>query len=742
MDNRWSLRKQNTGASLVAVLIAIIVVGVIGILITQLTIANIQMKEVESSSKQNFYQTEECMDEVTVKLNSIAAKCMQDAYMEILKNYYVLSSSGENLQEKFTEKYLEALFETFRNNSASVETIPDPSVGVTTGKKTQYHLENIKNGLSDSGSWLVTKQEDAILYVDYEKDTVRLKNIKVTYKNAQGYETTITTDMLFTTPVMNFSGRNLLTEYMKYSLIADKKISVNSSGVQVDGNVYAGAEGIDAGLNSSGSFTGNVIVTRGDISSSGGTLSLGKGDKTSRIWAENVCTTSGFGNITLRGNSYIADDLTMNARGSGITLEGKYYGYNFQENYPEAGGEVVPAVETVKDSDFSSAIVINARSTRDAANNVVKSKLNISGLDYLMLAGRTYISSGNSGNDVMLGESLSVRANQLAYYVDARYLDTTDPNNVTFTETGKTAYKEDTGLDNIMSYLNPSKPVISYSFIDNYLPTPQTYYYLNFVSENAANEFYAAYVEKNKSKVNSLAEEYLDNTALQLNSSTVLTLKGDILYRDAANALQEKQVTISGDDWNVDGSYWDFSKMLAINYKSLQLSLTESGSGITGNDVRFTKEVAGSTVIDKTVDGLLDNIVDVAQIRNHFNNSATVVANDVESGAKVIFVENDGVGDTPYIVPNNAKGIVVATGDVYIQQNFEGMILSGGTISFAVGANVKSNSVLVSELFQSDATLAAPQFTQYFKDYGTLLENVIGTVQVSDYLLFENWKKN
>ena len=76
-----------------------------------------------------------------------------------------------------------------------------------------------------------------------------------------------------------------------------------------------------------------------------------------------------------------------------------------------------------RDADFSSAMIINAKN----------SKLDISGLSYLLLAGRTYISSGNTGKDVPMGESISVRANQLAYNVDKTYLNTTDPSNIRFT---------------------------------------------------------------------------------------------------------------------------------------------------------------------------------------------------------------------------------------------------------------------------------------------------------------------
>ena len=97
------------------------------------------------------------------------------------------------------------------------------------------------------------------------------------YKDAQDYETKITTDLIFSTPQMNFSGQGQIQEFMKYALIADRQIHVNASNVQVDGSVYAGADGILADSSGSGTLKGKSILTRGDIvTDSGSTLTGGK----------------------------------------------------------------------------------------------------------------------------------------------------------------------------------------------------------------------------------------------------------------------------------------------------------------------------------------------------------------------------------------------------------------------------------------------------------------------------------
>lgn len=56
--------------------------------------------------------------------------------------------------------------------------------------------------------------------------------------------------------------------------------------------------------------------------------------------------------------------------------------------------------------------------------NGKSSHLDIKGLNYLLLAGRTFISRklDASNEDILMGESISARTNQLAYYVPLEYV--------------------------------------------------------------------------------------------------------------------------------------------------------------------------------------------------------------------------------------------------------------------------------------------------------------------------------
>lgn len=727
MSKGESLKKDNRGASLLAVLVVLITVTAIAVIITKLTITNIQMKEVERGTKKNFYSAESVMDELYAGVSALAAEDMGTAYQDVLENYLNYTAVGDDLQKVFTRKYLEQLETTFGDGSTPNTKMNGTEIIYSISK---YSTDTVKGCMSLANQpCFQTSASDASYDADYEAGTFTLKNVKVTYEDAQGYETTITADLHFTTPTMNFNGGNQIKEFMKYCLIADQQIEANAFNISVTGSVYAGTDGIVAKTNGDAAFTGKMILTRGPIATEGSSK-LTIGDGSSAIWAENIQTTGkSASEISVSGNCYVEDDLSLDGLDSTVTLSGNYYGYNFQENYA--------AKTETKDAKFSSAMMINAKDC----------KLDLSGLNYLMLAGRTFISRGNgapgvSNSDVLLGESISARTNQLAYYVPKEYVDAGTRR---FTGDGIVKFQIETGISNVANYLDSTYHVVPYYYIDRGNPgVTSVNYYLNFKDEQSANDYFAAYCSGVRGNtIGAYAANYVTDDAIVLDAGRILTLKGDIMYRNMPDeALQEMKAVI-GADWNEGGAFYAYSSQLARKYKSLQLGLTETRPGVTEADVRL-KDAAGN--IDKSVDPMFDELIDrtalVAEIAANSSSGEYVI--DI-SGSHVVLVDNDGLGAGAYSIPASyTDGIIVATGDVYVPATFTGLIISGGTISFADNAVVGSDDMLVSKLFSEDMAAAAQRFSHLFRNCGSGSgpSYISGNVDFSTYLTYENWKKN
>ena len=720
-----------------------VVVSAIAVVITKITIVNIQMKEVERGTKKNFYSADAIMDDLRTGAREQAETALENAYADVLQHYVDYTGNGKNVQDVFKQNYMNGLEKYFADPmKTKVDTTNEQ--GNVVYRVAGYDADKVKGCILDgTQQGCFVAPADPKYEIDYGAGTFTLKDVRVVYKDAQDYETTITTDLVFSTPDMNFSGQSQVKEFMKYALIADDQINVNASNVTVDGSVYAGVGGIVASGNGIGELKGRMILTRGDIVADMGSK-LTVGDGNSSIWAENIMTTGkSAATLDVNGNMYVADDLALNAKESKVTLQGNYYGYNFQKNY--GAGDTVAT-----DADFSSAIMINGKS----------SSLNIQNLKYLLLAGRTYISRGNnsSNTDIQMGESIAARTNQLAYYVPERYvkvesgestlLKWNDAQKVRIGEKeypiGESDYAASIHVDPVKldGWLNHANPIVPYYY------TNGVNYYLNFKSQQDANEFYAAYYAGNTGKAGGLAGTYLDKNALIIDehNKMIMTLSGDIMYRTKPEEMfQEKAVTIEPDNWkDPAGLLWDYCSKLAVSYKSLELGLKDFGQSVTPDQVRFSvTDENGHEKIDKSIDPLFDKLIDrsalqeeIAKHKNPGDTGFTVY----HPADDVYLIDNTGVYDLPTSI---TKGIVVATGSVKVSGNFEGLIISGGKVTFDANVQVKGNKLLVSNLFKEDQSRQAPLFSKFFRDCsGTAASNISGQLDLDSYINYDEWKKN
>lgn len=738
---RSSLKNDNRGASLLAVMILLVVVSAIAVVITKITIVNIQMKEVERGTKKNFYSADAVMDDLRTGARQQAETVLEDVYVDVLQNYLKYTGSGQNAQEVFRQKYMQGL-ESYFGDSAAAKTTTNNAQGAVAYCVSNYDTDKVKSCILDATEQACfVAAADPKYEADYDAGVFTLKNIQVVYKDAQDYETKITTNLVFSTPNMNFAGQSQVPEFMKYALIADEQIRINAAGVGIDGNAYAGAGGVKATSGGSGTLTGKNIVTRGDIEAeSGSNLTVGNGN--SAIWAENIRTTGrGASKLVINGNAYVADDLALNGMQSDVKLKGSYYGYNFKKNYVTGDDSMST------DADFSSAIMINGRDC----------KLDLTDLNYLMLAGRTFISrkadtdnKDNKNSDILMGESLAARTNQLAYYVPSEYVDASDLNHIKFKaqQNGEAydgcaqyARKLNITKETLLSFLSTEKPLVPYYYSEG------VNYYLNFKSQNDANQYFSTYYDNNASKAGGLAGSYLDQDALIINNKLIMTLAGDIMYRnDSEELLKEKAVTIQPDNWkSSSGVLWNLSSNIAVRYKSLELGLTESGQGVTEDNIRFIDSSSGHEVINKRMDPVFDRLIDrdalVQEIEAHKDPlSPDMTVYQPNPNWDVYLIENTGI----YVLPTSiTKGIVVATGNVKVSGQFEGLLISGGEVSFDSGAQVKENKLFVSNLFAEDQKQAAPSFSQFFKGYtASATANISGGLDMESYIGYDNWKKN
>lgn len=729
---RWPLKKRNEGASLAAVVITIMFVMTMGVIVLTVTTTNIRMREVEEAGKKNFYGADGVMDEIASGLNDIASDAMQAAYTQMLTDYRSYMLGGVDIQKKFGYLYVEKLQEKFMDNSV---TPFENKITTPTGIELIYVYGNYRTAvitdvMSTENKPYFQPIAATTFSADYEDGIFTLHNLRVVYTDTNGYETVISTDIVFHTPELTLGDNESMKEFMKYALIADRKIEVIGSNTTVNGSMYAGYDGItvNGGSVHDVNLVGKTIVTRGDINVNSGSSDITVGTDHGAVWAENVTTTKVADPLTnvaspssllLKGNLYISDDLTLDAPGSSVKLEGNYYGYNFLKTYDGS---------TATGSQYSSAIVINGKNAN----------LNMEDLNYLMLAGRTYIARGSNDPavpDVVLGESLSVRTNQLAYYVPERFLDDAPGGKTLSSKLDE--YERYIKMTDVMDYLNPTEPVLAYRFRDSNSSGGVNYlyrYYLNFKSEQAANDFFVAFSTANEARLNNLGDEYAD--AIIIGNGVIMTFKGDVMTRASAAAdFEVKETTIIGDAWAPDtGAFYIYARQMARDYKSLQLYLEpwnmhSADAQVSDANVRFA---------DKKDDPVTDYFIRFSDIAP---GSVTV---ETDGSRLIAVVGNDPASSSDVYIVGDAytEGIVIATGNVKVTKSFKGLIIAGGDIQlFSNNVTIDSDEMLISEMFKDDAERPAPIFSHLFPGYGHSVDNTIGLINIDKYQTYENWTR-
>jgi type II secretory pathway pseudopilin PulG len=718
-----SLSSNNQGFTLVLVLISLAFVALLGTLILTVTAKNATMKKVDRFAKNSFYSAESALDEIKVGLSEITAKHLEIAYETVLTKYTSLND-GER-DELFKETFITGLY-----NNLNDKLLADATQGVN------YQYKLLDSLIRSANAQIIYKPGISTIEKDTANNYLILKNVVVDYTDGDGtYTSSIKTDIKITTPDMNFNTSllGIYPAYAEYALIADNKLLVQDSaaGKLINGNIYAGKDGIV--LNNSGTYLeiyADNVVTRGNLDV-GNAASIKI--ENAKLWAQNIATTNvavsaSETKIIINGICYIADDLSLNAKKSTITLQGEYYGFG--------NGDI---------SDNSSAVIVNA------ANAV----LDFSGLSKLMLAGRAYVAtkglgfsaSGTTytnGENILTGESLAVKGNQVAYLVPKEYMSV-GHNPVTWEEYEimRTGTEVDYSLPttsgiNIRDYVNISGTEKGFSkiFYQNPITSQNmVYYYLDFKSEQKGNEYFKKYFEIHNSSeanydMNRRIGSYVDSITL---SDASLRLVGNLVTYNAADGAKIKTNTQNPDA--LDPSVVNQSQMLKEKYLAMQQKLVDS--------------LVDIDVIDEN--SLFNSIIDIDKLKADAQNDPSFtraegkdykVKTITVGEDKVVFVDNKD--KNTYDITADQSGIVVATGDVLVSADYSGMILSGGIITI-YGTDVKINSRSnLTDIFN----LNNDGINKYFRDYKSTLGNAgetmgsTGNVDIPALITYENWKKN
>ena len=817
------LKSDNRGSAIVIVIIAMAMIGILASTIVWASYLNYRIKISDLKVKNSFYSAETVVEQILagVKKDVVSAS-VNEAYQEVVSNWDALATDA-NRESYFITAYTKAVEE---------------KLGVAGG---QYKKDVLK-GFVDAAFWeeptggaattatgyIVNKPwDDAVptfksftenRLTDPTSGTMTIKNICVEFYDSDGLLSVINTDIAIDVPKLQFTQAGTIDRLYPYVLVGDDGVvTEDTASVKIDGSIYGGAyeedgtdaakladgkDGIQIGKNSHVTVeNANYIISGGDIVVGNAAnfvnlinqdaelvvrdlISDGVGFRTN-VYAQGLAVNGS--HLDIAGKVFASNDLILSGMGSNVSLAGQYFGYGSQmgntmkgdaknpDGTDKVDDEGNPVQENVNPAQASSAIVINGKD----------STVDLTKLTTLQLAGRAYVSLTDNEEEsglphVLMGESISVKSNQIAYLVPPECVGTLDGRTIvgqnpvsfsTWSEMMKSLpdYQADgrdfrivnadigtaklgggklnqygigdiraedfDGVDpenspELMKTLNAKAAAKGIRFL--YMPEKQqVYLYLVMDASNAERYFTAYYnVNSNKASLDAYFNTYASGGIRLKENVQGYTVVGNSMVSLTDAGSQDEIRT------NADG---DKLVRLLSSVKPAEDGDGEEedteGAG-TGGEEEPADPDAYTDVSDNLTD--TENVKTQAELDKLIANCGTVYENlnrnlmeenDPSAHAGTVFenivqledpapgadgtMEHQGLKsylagltgrkaefgeegkveavlvDGDYAVTGHSDlRLVIATGDVSVEQNFQGLILAGGTITVKPGCTV------------------------------------------------------
>lgn len=740
------LELNNKGASLITVIITIGFIAILAGTVMMTSLVNFKMKRVNVYAKDTFYSAEQVLDEINIGLQRYISDSLSVAYMDVMQNYsqYSVEKKRNVMQTKYYEKMWEKL-----EVGASAHQKYDVAVLEGFLKDTTKWQGNDTTGYGGivrayetdvHGNQNLSMQGDMITY-----DTgIVLKDLRVYYKDSKGFVSVIETDIRLTYPELDFAATTALPDIASHVIIADEGMVVEGSSADelaLEGNFYADSvvcEGTSAVGSKSIVHSGDGrVVIKHDLDLKNASFS---NEEEGSLWVEDIEIKGA--NVTLLGETFVADDLNVNGDGSMITLGGIYNGFG----------------NSLQNPDKSSAILVNGSN----------STLDLSGIEKITLAGHAYVGTKRevaegalqASENVYTGESIAVKSNQLMYLIppecigvdsvtgESLYhknpMTSAEYNAVMAKIAAEPARYTEVSLDVEVQKLGSTLTGYIATDVNGkavpekvFVPTngePLIYYYMKFNNEESANRYFAMYYNSNKATF----DEYMENYIHVLDFPSTATVTRVKMAANGVYGKAQDGYTLIPN--TVEGT----ASEIADNQLRYQQKYTALCTKLSDNFLELGQVYDDVDSPEKIV---FDNLVDEDKLKAYIQagGGTDYLEKKEDFGTLILTTRDDfSVGDSDI-------HLVISTGDVMVNCDFEGTIFANGTITVSNSVHsLKTNSDAVSAMLRyyqpmNGQNVMVAQVLRAGEDFVFALEdaesNEDATYSLADLIVYENWKK-
>lgn len=791
---KFKIKKlNNEGSTFVLALLVITLLTTLAFALASASLTNMMMKSVDRTAKKNFYTAESLLDEVRAGIGYNSLDNMAAAYELVLSSLIMNEQDGVTVKDNNTANtdlknaYIENVLAQVTGGKLSFGLSDEVATDSTTDEARTNAVQYIQSYIQGyaAGMANVTSVGTIKAYKGAgggQVWAIAIEDVAFSYKEERNGEISfanITTDIEIEYPNMkvDFTTTNRITDFINYGLIADNSLQIAGKTVKVNASAYAGhlievvpdtSRGADVTFSSLTNENINVVCggNSTDASDDGvsGSIKIGgNADYQSvanfsraNIWCNNILTHRYSINndkgakifIDDKCNSYVRDDLTLEAANSEVALNGKYYGYMY-DGFNVGHGA-------------SSAIIVNG----------TNSKLSV-GASKLMIGGHAYIDIATD-KQYMTGEALALKGSQEVYLVPDKFLGQgykdkiQNPTSVDAWTAMTTAATTDTSIKvfNMDSTYFAKNYLVDGDPYEVITLNEMVYVYWNFKDNASAASFIKDVAD---GKDPELKDKLTKFNSLLFGSSSI-TVSTESANIESTGMFMQSNSGLPGykaPSATANDVFTLTNKDLKNRYQIISHLLVslpwESGNVryYATNAEQALEQLRGISLENNELEqtAIIYNILSMDLLTgasaNEYNRAGkpivygTELQNYTKVAVKGDYTVPDGSGGTTKI----DGGIIVATGSVTLNHNFDGLIIAGGDIKIVGDAQITTNSNMIEEFILGkedfkDGTTEDIAFKAYFLAYKSMAveedsaEDIkIENLNYKDLVSFDNWRK-
>ena len=764
------------------VLIVTSIVMVFVTVILAMTLMNNKMKKASLHSASTFYDAESAMEEIRAGLSQEVSSAASDAYLQTLLTYGDSSANGETSSQR--SDYFNTIYQKDLRKALASSTSSSDHIYYDIDTLTGYLKETAYDSAAQTGAQIVTRAGNNglnIITTGDDAGSVILKDVEVRYIDANGYQSQITTDIHLASPNLDFSAASTINNLLFYSFIASDHTSVEQN-LNLTGNAFLGyndstiQSGRKLQISPLSSGTPSNLLSAGNLVLSSGDATLDAGD--SQLWMNSIELEDGSNTLSLDGGSlFLQNDILMGSS-STVTLSGSLLGFG-------NAGLAQTSTAASEQSDFADAI---AASPADYSSSVIvngkNSKLDLSGLSTMLLAGNSYINASSSVSDstgtlsqngILTGQSIAVKSDQRAYLVPAELIAPDSSygrtNPMTAAQYGKlladlrsrygyaTDYEASTHLADLDTQVSVYGATLRQLGVTgtqvagiSTASGSMIYVFLKFGDETSAANFYTRYASQlaNYSRIRSNLISFYTSGGLDLPKNVLsdtgrFYFNGDLITDDAsAIVVPASLVSASAAETK---SAQTQTVTLQDRYYALCRALKTDYDTLSQEERAFD-----ATIFDSIIDrDTLSSEVPSTQMFVSATGEGAVVSDSSSITLSTLSRKITNTEDVNGDRHSDAKiHLIITTGDVTVDESFDGLIIAGGTVTITSAGTISADPVSASLAINSAQTksdgsilsvrdffLNADAFT--VGGLSTEEDEDTGAISVPSLVTYQNW---